>query len=89
MLREGRNAEAALLAVKAGDMSSGHSRKVKLFRTHADLTARFLGADVVDALCSGRELATGWPGSNLHVEAELLSHINQFKDMARSRLTQA
>ena len=89
MLREGRNAEAALLAVKAGDMSSGHSRKMKLFRTHADLTVRFLGADVVDALCSGRELATGWPGSNLHVEAELLSHIDQFKDMARGRLRSA
>jgi hypothetical protein len=88
-LREQRNAEAALLAVKAGDMSSGHSRKMKLFRAHADLTARFLGADVVDALCSGRELATDWPGSNLHVEAELLSHVDQFKDMARSRLRSA
>jgi hypothetical protein len=86
MLREGRDADAALLAVRAGDMSSGHSRKMKLFRTHTDLAARFLAADVVDTLCSGRELATDWPGSNLHVEAALLSHIDQFKDMARSRL---
>ena len=70
-------------------MSSGHSRKMKLFRTHTDLAARFLDADVVDALCSGRELATDWPGSNLHVEAALLSQIVQFKDLARSRLRSA
>jgi len=89
MLRAGRNADAALLAVRAGDMSSGHSRKMKVFRTHTDLTARFLDADVVDTLCSGRELAIDWPGSNLHVEAALLSHIDQFKDMARSRLRSA
>lgn len=88
-LRERRNAQAALLAVKTGDLSSGHSRKMKLFRTHADLTARFVGPDIVDNLCSSRELAYGWPGSNLHVEAELLSHIDQFKDMARSRLRSA
>ena len=89
MLRVGRNADAALLAVKAGDMSSGHSRKMKVFRTHTDLTARFLDADVIDALCSGRELATDWPGSNLHIEAALLSHFDQFKDLARSRLRSA
>ncbi|WP_182883913.1 hypothetical protein [Microbispora sp. H10949] len=89
MLRAERNADAALLAVKAGDMSSGHSRKMTLFRTHTDLAARFLDANVIEALCSGRELATDWPGSNLHVEAALLSHIDRFKDLARSRLRSA
>lgn len=89
MLRAGRNPDAALLAVRAGDMSAGHSRKMKVFRTHTDITARFLDADVIDTLCSGRELATDWPGSNLHVEAALLSHIDQFKDLARSRLRSA
>ncbi|MEV5554369.1 hypothetical protein AB0L44_11965 [Nonomuraea wenchangensis] len=89
MLRAGRNADAALLAVKAGDMSSGHSRKMALFRAHSDLAARFLNVDVVEALCSGRELATDWPGSNLHVEAALLSHIDRFKGLARSRLRSA
>ncbi len=89
MLRLGRNDDAALLAVKAGAMSSGHSRKMEIFRTHTDLTARFLDGDLVDALCAGRELATDWPGSSLHVEAALLSHIDQFKDMARSRLRSA
>lgn len=89
MLRESRNADAALLAVRAGDMSSGHSRKMKLIRSHTDLAARFLEADIVEALCSGRELASYWPGSNLHVEAALLSHIDEFKDAARSRLRSA
>lgn len=89
MLREGRNSDAALLAVKAGDRSSGHSRTIKVFRSHPDLTARFLDAGVIDALCSGRELATDWPGSNLHVEAALLSFVEQFHDMARSRIRSA
>lgn len=89
MLRARRNEDAALLAVAAGDMSSGHSRKIKIFRENSDLTARFLDADVVDNFCSGRELATEWPGSNLHVEASLLSAIEQFQDMARSTLRAA
>ena len=60
-----------------------------LIRSHTDLAARFLGADVVELLCSGRELATDWPGSNLHVEAALLSHVEQSADLARSRLRSA
>ncbi|MGW5153208.1 hypothetical protein [Rhodococcus koreensis] len=89
MLRAGRNADAALLAVRAGDMSSGHSRKMKMFRTHTDLVGRFLGADVIDALCSGRELATDWPGSSLHVEAALYSQTDHFQDTARGRMRTA
>lgn len=85
MLRVGRFADAALLAVKAGETSSGHSRKMKMFRSHPDLTAMFLSPDAVEGLCSGRELATRWPGSNLHVEAAMLSGIGQFRDLARSR----
>jgi hypothetical protein len=86
MLRAGRKADAAVLAVRAGAMSAGHSRKLAMFRANTDLTARFLAPDLVDALCSGRELAGDWPGSNLHSEAALLSHIEQFKDLARGRL---
>ncbi|MBV0917022.1 hypothetical protein [Mycobacteroides chelonae] len=88
-LRAKRNEDAALLAVAAGDMSSGHSRKMKMFRENTDLTAHFLDAGTVDNLCSGRELGTDWPGSNLHVEASLLSAIDECQDMARSRLRAA
>jgi hypothetical protein len=89
MLRAKRNGDAALLAVAAGKMSSGHSRRITVFRENTDLTACFLEADVVDKFCSSRELAGDWPGSNLHVEASLLSAIEQFQDMARSRLRTA
>ena len=85
MLRVGRFPDAAILAVKAGETSSGHSRKMKIFRSHPDLDAMFLGSEVVEGLCSSRELATSWPGSNLHVEAAMLSGIDQFRDLARSR----
>lgn len=88
-LRARRNEDAALLAVAAGDMSSGHSRKMKMFRENTDLTAQFLDAGTVDKLCSGRDLATDWPGSNLHVEASLLSAVDEYQDMARSRLRAA
>lgn len=88
-LRRGRNADAALLAVKVGALSSGHSRTMTILRSHTDLAGRFLDDEAVDALCSGRELATDWTGSNLHVEAALLSHVERLKDLARNRIRSA
>lgn len=88
-LRAGQHLNAALLAIKTGDLSSGRSRKLALFRRHTDLVARFMGAELVEELCASRELATNWPGSNLHVEAALLSHIDSFKDLSRARLRSA
>lgn len=88
-LRRERNADAALLAVKVGALSSGHSRTMTILRAHTDLAGRFLDAEAVDALCSGRELATDWTGSNLHVEAALLSHVDRLKDLARNRIRSA
>ncbi|WP_344017985.1 hypothetical protein [Pseudonocardia kongjuensis] len=88
-LRRGRNAEAARLALKIGDLSSGHSRTMTILRTHTDLAGRFLDEEAVEALCSGRELATDWPGSNLHIEAALLSHVDRLKDLARNRIRSA
>lgn len=84
-LRSGQYPEAARLAVKTGALTSGRSRKLALFRAHPDLTARFLGREFVENICAQRELATDWPGSNLHVEAVLLSQIEELKDLARSR----
>ncbi|WP_224404018.1 hypothetical protein [Pseudonocardia sp. ICBG1034] len=84
-LHQGHNAEAALLAIKIGALSSGHSRRMATFRSHPDLAGRFLDPEIIDGLCSGREMATDWPGSNLHVEAALLSHVEHLKDLARNR----
>lgn len=89
MLRQGRLADASLLAVRAGALSSGHSRKMTLFRTHSDLAARFLGAEAIENLCAGRDLAADWPGSNLHVEAALMSPLGEFQDIARGRMRSA
>lgn len=84
-LRSGRNADAALLAVRAGEMSAGHARRMQLYRKNTDLTAAFLAPAVVESLCSGRELATNWPGSNLHVEAALLSYLPAMREVAFTR----
>lgn len=89
MLRTGLNKEAALVAVKAGTLTSGHTRRLQLFRSNPDLVARFLGPDLVEELCTSRELATRWPGSNLHLEAAVLSHLPQFHDLALARFTSA
>ncbi|PYI37917.1 hypothetical protein CVS30_12670 [Arthrobacter psychrolactophilus] len=86
-LRSKRNSDAALLAVKAGMLSSGHARRMKMFRANPDIAARFLAWDVVDSLCSGRELTAGWPGSNLHVEALMLSILHERHDLGRARFT--
>ena len=86
-LRAKRNSDAALLAVKAGTLSSGHARRMKMFRANPDIAARFLARDVVDSLCSGRELTARWPGSNLHVEALMLSSLEERRDLGRARFT--
>lgn len=84
-LRAKRNSDAALLAVKAGTLTSGHSRRMKMLRSNPDIAARFLDRDVVDSLCSGRELTADWPGSNLHVEALMLSSLGDRRDLSRAR----
>lgn len=84
-LRARRNTDAALLAVKAGELSSGHARRLRMYRMHTDLTGMFIDQAIVESLCSGRELAANWPGSNLHVEAALLSHFPSSRDLARAR----
>lgn len=88
-LKAGRTADAALIAVRAGALSSGRARKLAMIRTHTDLTATFADRAVVEGLCAGRELASDWPGSNLHVEAAMLSHLTGEEDTARARLNSA
>lgn len=86
-LKARRNEDAALLAVKAGTLLSGHSRRISMIRDHPDLATEFLQAEVVETLTTGRELNGDWPGSNLHVEAVMLSHLDALRDLARSRFT--
>ncbi|GAA1754698.1 hypothetical protein [Aeromicrobium alkaliterrae] len=86
-LKSRRNSDAALLAVRAGTLLSGYSRRMKMLREHPDLAARFMQPEVVEGLTTGRDLAADWPGSNLHVEAVMLSQLDSLKGIARSRVT--
>ena len=88
-LRADRRADAARLAIKSGALSSGRSRRLNLFRTHADLTSRFMGIEFIESICALRELASDWPGSNLPVEAVLLANADELKDLARARYRSA
>lgn len=84
-LRSGQRFDAARLAVRNGVLSAGRTRKLALFRANPDLAARFLGAVWIEETCAHRDLATDWPGSNLHLEAVMLAHEADFKDLARAR----
>lgn len=88
-LRADRYSDAARLAVRTGALSSGRSRRLTMVRAHPDLAARFIGRETVAEMCARRELAADWPGSNLHTEAVLLSSLEEFRDLGRSRTRSA
>jgi hypothetical protein len=88
-LREGRDLDAARLAVRAGHLAAGQGRRVKLIVENPDLAARFLDQQVVEDLVATRALAGSWPGSHLHHDGALLSTAAGQSDNARSRLRSA
>lgn len=88
-LRVGKEWEAARLAVKAGSLAAGHSRRLHLLRSNTDLAGAFLDASTVEDIVANRSLAADWPGSNLHFEGALLSFATGQTDFARSRLRSA
>ncbi|MFJ5075208.1 hypothetical protein ACIP8Z_11475 [Streptomyces sp. NPDC088553] len=88
-LRVGKEWEAARLAVKAGSLAAGHSRRLHLLRCNTDLAGAFLDASTVEDIVANRSLAADWPGSNLHVEGALLSFAAGQTDFALSRLRSA
>lgn len=88
-LREGRDADAARLAWRAGELHAGESRRLNLIRANTDLAGEFLDAQTVDALLAKRALAGAWPGSHLHVEGALLASGATGGELARSRVRSA
>ncbi|MEU9159626.1 hypothetical protein AB0D29_04975 [Streptomyces sp. NPDC048424] len=88
-LRVGKEWEATRLAVKAGSLAAGHSRRLHLLRSNTDLAGQFLDAITIEDVVANRSLAGGWPGSNLHCEGALLSFAAGQTDFARSRLRSA
>ncbi|MFF4467434.1 hypothetical protein ACFY13_49495 [Streptomyces mirabilis] len=88
-LRVGKEWEATRLAVKAGSLAAGHSRRLHLLRSNTDLAGQFLDASTIEDIVANRSLADYWPGSNLHFEGALLSFAAGQTDFARSRLRSA
>ncbi|MFJ8957535.1 hypothetical protein ACIRO1_46350 [Streptomyces sp. NPDC102381] len=88
-LRVGKEWEATRLAVKAGSLAAGHSRRLHLLRSNTDLAGKFLDAITIEDVVANRSLADDWPGSNLHYEGAILSFAAGQADFARSRLRSA
>ena len=88
-LRQRAYLPAARLALQAGAQGSGHSRLLHLLRENSDLAGTFLDPQTIEDLVATRDLAGGWPNSNLLHEGALLSFAPSQQDYARSRLRSA
>jgi hypothetical protein len=88
-LRAQRWMDAAKLALKAGQEVAGNSRQDTLFQNNTDLLAVFLDPDRIQELVSKHPFSGKWPGVRHAYEASLLSHIQDFRGDARSRLRMA
>ena len=88
-LRQRAYLPAARLALRAGAQGSGHSRLLRLLRENSDLAGTFLDPQTIEDLAATRDLAGGWPNSNLLHEGALLSFAPSQQDYARSRLRSA
>ena len=88
-LRQRAYLPAARLALRAGAQGSGHSRLLRLLRENSDLAGTFLDPQTIEDLVAARDLAGGWPNSNLLHEGALLSFTPSQQDYARSRLRSA
>ena len=100
-LRAERFAEAAKLALKAGQETTGDTRQHKLLRDNTDLAATLLEPGRIQEIVSRRTFHRAtiaaqeerhektWTGSHRAYEASLLSHRLGFRGDARSRLRMA
>lgn len=88
-LRAGMKPAAGRLALKAGNLAAGHGRRRELIRQNPDLAAEFLDPSLLEHLIATRALAGEWPGSDLVIEASLLSKASGQQALARNRLRSA
>ena len=88
-LRTKRYADAAKLALKAGEQTAGDSRRRKLIQSNTDLAARFFEPELVQEIVSRRVLDSGRRCWHYVYEAGLLSGCRVFVGEARSRLRMA
>ena len=88
-LRAGRQFEAARLALKAGNLAAGHTRRLELLRNNTDLAGLFLDARTIEDIVATRSLVGHFPGSNLPYEGAMLSAADGQSGFAHSRLRSA
>ncbi|GLI39493.1 hypothetical protein KI811_15765 [Geobacter hydrogenophilus] len=88
-LRARRYVDATKLALKAGEETAGDARQQKLFQDNTDLVAALLEPERIQEIVSRRTFGGGWVGAHHAYEAGLLSHVNDFRGDARSRLRMA
>ena len=100
-LRTGRFADAAKLALKAAQETTGDTRRKTLLRENTDLVARLLEPDRIREIVARRTFddragtfgqgttQKTWTGSHHAYEASLLSYLPDFQGDARSRLRTA
>ncbi len=88
-LREKRYADAAKLALRAGEEMAGDKRQLELLSKNTDLIAPLQSAQRVQELAFRRWLRSAWTGSENVYSAALLSTVEDFKGEARSFLRAA
>ncbi|GAA4462552.1 hypothetical protein [Phytohabitans houttuyneae] len=81
--------EVARLALKAGSLSVGHSRRLTLIKENTHLAGELLDGQTLDDLVARRAFSGDWPGSGLGYEGCMLSFVPEELDLARSRLRSA
>lgn len=88
-LKRGRLADAARIALRAGEESAGTKRQSALLRANLDLVAALQDTNRVQELACRQELKGGWEGCENLYSASLLSAVANFKGEARSYLRSA
>jgi hypothetical protein len=88
-LRQQRYADAAKLALRAGEEVAGDKRQLELLAKNVDLIAPLQNEEKVQELAFRRMLRGGWDGSENVYSAALLSSVEGFKGEARGYLRAA
>jgi hypothetical protein len=83
-LQRKRYADAAKLALRAGEETAGEQRQLNLLTNNLDLIAPLQSSERVQELAFRRMLRGGWAGSENVYSAALLSFVEEFKGDSRS-----
>lgn len=83
-LQRKRYADAAKLALRAGEETAGEQRQLNLLTNNLDLIAPLQSPERVQELAFRRMLRGGWAGSENVYSAALLSFVEEFKGDSRS-----